>query len=67
ERPLETLIGAYESLGLPDFDVVRPTIEKYLSEVSSYERNKYPELSPATKERLRTEWAPMFERWGYEG
>ncbi|MFV0442049.1 MAG: sulfotransferase family protein, partial [Planctomycetaceae bacterium] len=39
ERPLETLIGAYESLGLPDFDVVRPTIEKYLSEVSSYERN----------------------------
>jgi hypothetical protein len=65
EQPLETLIGAYRALGLPDFEVVRPTIERYLSEVSSYERNKYPELSTATKERLQSEWRPMFERWGY--
>ncbi|MCA9053781.1 MAG: sulfotransferase, partial [Planctomycetaceae bacterium] len=65
-RPLETLEETYAALGLPDFETVRPTMQGYLAEVSSYERNKYPELSPETKERLKSEWRPMFEAWGYQ-
>lgn len=63
--PMGTLIGAYEALGLPDFEVVRPEVEKYLAGVASYERNKYPDLSAELKERLYHEWRPMFDAWGY--
>jgi hypothetical protein len=63
--PLETLRSAYTALDLPDFEAVRPRIEQYLGEVSSYERNKYPDLSPRVKQRLQAEWKPMFEAWGY--
>lgn len=66
QRPLETLAGAYAALGLPDFQVARPQVERYLSEVSSYEKNKYGELSPSIKERLQSEWRPMFDAWGYQ-
>lgn len=66
ERPLETLEAAYAALGLPDFGVVKPRIEEYLASVSSYEKNKYPDLAPETKARLQREWKPMFEAWGYE-
>lgn len=66
QKPLETLEEAYAALGLPDFRVVKPRVEQYLAELSSYERNKYPDLSPEIKARLRLEWKPMFETWGYE-
>lgn len=66
QHPLETLREAYRALDLPDFEVVRPRLEQYLAEVSSYERNKYTELSPAIKARLQDEWRPMFETWGYD-
>jgi hypothetical protein len=66
ESPLETLQGAYEALNLPDFGAVRDDVEAYLHSVAGYERNRYTELDPAIKERLRREWRPMFETWGYE-
>jgi hypothetical protein len=65
DRPLETLARSYAALELPDFDFVRPQVEKYLAEVSSYERNKYSNLTPAVKDRLQAEWRPMFDHWGY--
>jgi len=65
ERPLETLEASYAALGLPDFGVVKQQLEQYLASVSSYERNKYPDLTPAIKQRLHEEWRPMFDAWGY--
>ena len=64
-EPLNTLSATYSALDLPEFELVRPQIEGYLAELSSYKRNKYDELSPEIKQRLQAEWGPIFERWGY--
>jgi hypothetical protein len=63
--PIGQLRTLYESLDLPDFERVEPVVRKYLLSLSAYQKNVFPELSAAWRERLAREWRRCFEEWGY--
>jgi hypothetical protein len=63
--PLGQMATLYERLGLADFARCRPQLAAYLSTLSGYERNAFPPLAPALRERVAREWRRSFDRWGY--
>lgn len=65
-KPLETLDMAYEALGLPGFEVCRPRLEDWVRLNSSYQKNVYSPLPPATRALIRTRWKAYFKAFGYE-
>jgi omega-hydroxy-beta-dihydromenaquinone-9 sulfotransferase len=66
QRPLETAQQIYRRLSLPGFDAARPRMEQYLSRIGVYRPNAYEPLSDETLDILNREWAPYFQRFGYE-
>jgi hypothetical protein len=64
-EPLRALRSLYEHLDLPDFEVARPSVERYLESVSGYRKNRYPELSPELRQKIGRAWERSFETWGY--
>jgi hypothetical protein len=60
-----SLRGVYEALGLPDFGTVERALGRYLGTLSGYRKNTYPEIPPATRERIAREWRRCFQAWGY--
>jgi hypothetical protein len=65
--PVGEVSRIYARLGLPDFAPVRPALEKYLERVRNYRKNEHRELPADLRTRIRKEWAPCFEEWGYAG
>lgn len=65
ENPLSELANAYQALGLPDFNVVRPQVAAYLDGQAAYKRTEHRALSPGDRERVVTAWKPAFDNWGY--
>jgi omega-hydroxy-beta-dihydromenaquinone-9 sulfotransferase len=63
--PIGQMRGVYEALALPDFGEVEPALARYVGTLSEYRKNTYPEIPPATKERIAHEWRRCFEAWGY--
>jgi hypothetical protein len=63
--PVGTLRFVYETLDLPDFEVARPVVERYLAVVNGYRTNIYESLEPQLKKRIATEWSPSFDEWSY--
>jgi hypothetical protein len=63
--PVGALRFVYETLDLPDFEVARPAVERYLSAVNGYRTNIYESLEPQLMKRIATEWRPSFDEWGY--
>ena len=63
--PVGTLRFVYEALGLPDFEVARPVVERYVAAVNGYRTNIYGSLEPQLMKRIATEWRPSFDEWGY--
>jgi hypothetical protein len=63
--PVGQVRTVYETLGLAGFDEVLPRLEEYVSSLSSYRKNAYPDLSPATKRQVQEAWSRSFEEWGY--
>jgi hypothetical protein len=63
--PIGQMRALYEALALPAFGEVEPAIVRYLATVSGYRKNEYPEIPPATRERIAREWNRSFEAWGY--
>jgi hypothetical protein len=55
----------YEQLGLPDFAVVRPALERYIASLQTYRTNVHPTLSPALKAAIASAWRQSFETWSY--
>jgi len=62
---VDTLRFVYETLDLPDFEVARPVVERYLSAVNGYRTNIYDTLEPQLMKRIATEWRPTFDEWRY--
>jgi hypothetical protein len=65
-RPIESLRRVYESLGLPDFSVAEPRLQRYVQSLAGYRKNELPELAPAERERIAAAWGRCFDEWGYE-
>lgn len=62
--PVEVLRGAYERLGLDDFESVRPRLEKEAEAMRGYRAGTYrhdPRIAAAISRR----WRPFVERYGY--
>jgi hypothetical protein len=64
-EPLRVLRALYAHFDLPDFELARPNLERYLQSVSGYQKNRYPELSPALRRKIGQVWERSFETWGY--
>jgi hypothetical protein len=63
--PLGAIEGIYRTLGLSDFDRIRPELETYLASVASYRKNAHPDLPDDLRLRIAREWRPSFDAWGY--
>jgi hypothetical protein len=63
--PIGQMRSVYESLELPDFSEIEPSVRRYVASLGGYQKNVYAEMAPATKERLRNEWRRAFSAWGY--
>jgi hypothetical protein len=63
-RPLETLEGIYQQLGMEGYDAVRPKFEQYFAERKDYKKNEY-RLDPDLERRVTERWGEFIERWGY--
>ncbi len=55
----------YESLGLIGFDELRPRLERYLTSIAGYRKNRYEELPEPLRSRIAQEWGRSFDEWGY--
>jgi LPS sulfotransferase NodH len=64
-RPVETMEEIYAKLGLPDFEVFRPTLQAYVDSLGPYKKNRFAELEPALREKVAESWRPAFDAWGY--
>jgi hypothetical protein len=65
EDTIGTLRRIYDGLDLPDFETVRPTIERYLSSLEGYRVNRYTALDDDVARRIANEWGRFFDEWGY--
>ena len=63
--PVAQVRATYEALGLPDFAEVEPRLRAYVDSISTYKKNAYHELDPATRQLVAREWGRCFEEWGY--
>jgi omega-hydroxy-beta-dihydromenaquinone-9 sulfotransferase len=63
--PLGTMKKVYGSLGFDDYDTQAPVIDSYLSTLSGYRKNVYPELPANIRDRIKLECGGYFEQWGY--
>jgi hypothetical protein len=62
EGELEKL---YRALSLPGYETSLPRFREALRERADYQVNAHAELSQSQRERLRTEWGPYYEAFGY--
>jgi hypothetical protein len=63
--PAGAMRRLYEELELGGFDSVLPRLRQYLSEHSGYRTNRYPQLSPELRAKIRRRWGAVIERYGY--
>lgn len=63
--PLGQMGRLYEALRLPDFGHVEPALQQYVHSVAGYQKNKFPELPAAMRQRIAQAWRSCFDEWGY--
>jgi hypothetical protein len=63
--PLGRMRRVYRELDLPDFEVARPALEKYVASLAGYRRNEHPALAPEVRADVAREWRRCFEEWKY--
>jgi hypothetical protein len=63
--PVGTIARIYETLRLPGFDRVAPELRRYLTTLSTYQKNRYPVVPDALATRVASEWRRCYEAWGY--
>ena len=56
----------YSELNLPGFENAFPHIDKYLSSVKNYKKNKFRNIRPEMVQRINKDWKFAFDEWGYE-
>jgi hypothetical protein len=62
--PANVVRGAYEALGLPDFDRLEPCLKQYFAQHGNHRKNQYT-LEKGLMQRIYDEWQAAFERYGY--
>jgi hypothetical protein len=62
--PLGVLARVYAHLGLPDFQTVRPHMERYLEAERDYRKNEFRRTTDETR-RVEGRWGFAFEAFGY--
>lgn len=63
--PVGEVRSIYEKLNLGNFGDVEPALLGYTTKTRDYRTNKYA-LPPEVAARVRSRWAPYFERYGYQ-
>ena len=61
---VETLARVYDALDLGDFSAARPALERYVSGLSGYKRNRL-RLDESTRREVYDRWRPAFDAFGY--
>ena len=64
-NPVDELRRVYERLGIGDFDVAQPRLEKFLEGRAGYRSNSNP-LSDVWRARVAERWGAIIERYGYD-
>ncbi len=62
--PVGRMALLYRELGLEDFEVARPRVERYVASVSNHTRNRF-RLSPTQKEAVDSAWGKLIREKGY--
>jgi len=62
---LSTFENIYQTLGLGDWENLKPTIKEYLDSKKNYKKNKFVPLDEKLVERIKEEWGFAFEEYGY--
>jgi hypothetical protein len=63
-RPAETLRRMYDELHLPGYENFQPILLNYLESIKDYRKNEY-HLSEIEREKVRTHWSEIFQRYDY--
>jgi hypothetical protein len=63
--PVREIRKLYAGLSLPDFSEVEPKLQTYVSSLSDYRKNSFPQLAPEVRQRIASEWGRCFEEWSY--
>lgn len=63
--PIASLRCLYQQLGLPHFETLLPTFEAYLASQSSYKKNQFTPLPPATIKLVNQHAKPELDLWKY--
>jgi LPS sulfotransferase NodH len=64
--PVGQVEGIYEGLNIPGFETFRPSLETYVSSISSYRKNEHSEIPPSLRRRIARAWKRSFDEWGYD-
>ena len=64
--PIATVRGVYQALSLEGADQALPRIQAYAETLKGYEKNRFTALDEATRQRIKAEWSPFYERLGYQ-
>ena len=63
--PLESIRHLYENLGITGFEAFQPELKRYVDSLSSYRKNRFPELETTMRARIADEWKRSFTAWNY--
>jgi hypothetical protein len=64
--PVGQMRDIYAKLDLPDFGEVETPVRQYVTSLSGYRKNEYPELPVMLRSQIGSAWRRCFEEWGYE-
>lgn len=64
--PVKTLERVYKQLNLPDFEKLRPELDKYESLRKEYKVNEHPPISDVDKKKVQEMWGDYFDYFGYK-
>ena len=62
--PVGQMESVYRRLGLGDFDVAHPGIERYAARTANYQANRY-EISESIRLQIAERWAAYLTKYGY--
>jgi hypothetical protein len=63
--PIGKMRQVYDALNLGGFERVRPRLEQFWSEQSSYQTNRYANLSDELRAKINVRWAAVIDRYDY--
>lgn len=66
QSPMRTIETLYQKLDIPHFASFQPQLQTYVNTLATYRKNRFPDLEPAIRNRLASEWHRTFAEWGYQ-